>query len=87
MIAGMEKKKTSEELLQDHLGIVGAMLSQCAQEAKPDPDDEFGARRSGELVNAAMLLKASARLGFALAKLKGEFQHNIRVDRDTPSKS
>ena len=80
-------KKTSEELLQDHLAIVSGALAECVREARPRQDDEFGERRSGELAHAVSLLKASARLGVALAKLKGEFQHNIKVARDTPSKN
>ncbi|HEY5346908.1 MAG TPA: hypothetical protein VIJ72_01855 [Rhizomicrobium sp.] len=79
-------KKTSEELLQDHLAIISGALAQCVSEANPRTDDEYGHRRSGELAHAVSLLKASARLGLALAKLKGEFRHNIRVARDTPSK-
>ena len=80
-------KKTSEELLQEHLAIVSGALAECVREARPRQDDEFGERRSGELAHAVSLLKASARLGVALAKLKGEFQHNIKVARDTPSKN
>jgi hypothetical protein len=77
----MSKEKTTESLLQDHLEIVSRALAQCVREAEPNPDDEYGTHRNIELGNAVMLLKASARLGFALAKLKGEFRHNIRVDR------
>ena len=81
IIAPMSKEKTTESLLQDHLEIVSRALAQCVREAEPNPDDEYGTHRNIELGNAVMLLKASARLGFALAKLKGEFRHNIRVDR------
>jgi hypothetical protein len=81
IISAISKEKTTESLLQDHLEIVSRALAQCVREAEPNPDDEYGTHRNIELGNAVMLLKASARLGFALAKLKGEFRHNIRVDR------
>lgn len=81
IFAPMSKDRSTESLLQDHLEIVTAALARCVREAEPDPNDEYGTRRNTELSNAAALLKASARLGFALAKLKGEFRHAISVSR------
>ena len=41
--------------------------------------DEYGHRRARELENAVSLLKASAELGLTIAKIKGEYNHNINV--------
>ena len=41
--------------------------------------DEYGHRRAREIENAVTLLKVSADLGLAIAKIKGEYNHNINV--------
>jgi hypothetical protein len=41
--------------------------------------DEYGHRRAREIENAVTLLKVSAELGLAIAKIKGEYNHNINV--------
>ncbi len=42
-------------------------------------NDEYGHRRASEIGNAVTLLKVSAELGITIAKIKGEFNHNINV--------
>lgn len=41
--------------------------------------DEYGHRRQREIGNAVSLLKVSTELGITIAKIKGEFNHNINV--------
>ncbi|HEY0282485.1 MAG TPA: hypothetical protein VGC27_07670 [Rhizomicrobium sp.] len=41
--------------------------------------DEYGHRRAREIENAVTLLKVSAEVGLAIAKIKGEYNHNINV--------
>jgi hypothetical protein len=56
-------------------------LADCfAVSQKVDPiRDEYGHRRAREIENAVSLLKASAELGLAIAKIKGEHNQNINV--------
>ena len=41
--------------------------------------DEYGHRRAREIESAVTLLKVSAEVGLAIAKIKGEYNHNINV--------
>ena len=41
--------------------------------------DEYGHRRAREIENAVTLLRVSGELGIAIAKIKGEYNHNINV--------
>jgi len=41
--------------------------------------DEFGHRRSSVVNDAVKLLTVSAEIGLAIAKIKGEYNHNINV--------
>ena len=41
--------------------------------------DEFGSKRSAAVDDAVKLLKVSAELGNAIAKVKGQYNHNINV--------
>jgi hypothetical protein len=41
--------------------------------------DEFGYRRSSAVSDAVTLLKVSAEIGIAIAKIKGEYNHTINV--------
>jgi hypothetical protein len=41
--------------------------------------DEYGHRRAREIENAVTLLRVSAEIGIAIAKIKGEYNHNINV--------
>ena len=41
--------------------------------------DEYGHRRAREIENAIALLKVSAELGLAIAKIRGEHNQNINV--------
>ena len=41
--------------------------------------DEFGNRRSSVVNDAVKLLKVSAEIGLAIAKIRGEYNHNINV--------
>ena len=41
--------------------------------------DEFGHRRSSAVADAVTLLRVSAEVGLAIAKIKGEYNQNINV--------
>lgn len=43
--------------------------------------DEYGHRRAREITNAVELLKVSAGIGLAIAKINGDTNHNINVLR------
>jgi len=74
--------KNAETLLTEQIARCAEALKDCLAEAVPRPGDEEGWRRDAELVNAAKLLKASARLAEALARLRGETRHSIHVTRE-----
>ena len=76
-------EKTPERLLNDHLAASLAAMEDCLAHSRAEkPDDPYGHQRHGDLAYVAKLMKASARLTEALAKLKGETSHNIHVHRD-----
>jgi hypothetical protein len=56
-------------------------LSECFTLSRGfDPGgDQYGHRHAREIENAVSLLKASAKLGVTIAKLKGEHRQNINV--------
>jgi hypothetical protein len=72
---------TPESVITDQLALVAQALADCFDKARSVGDDASGYTRQGEFASAATLLKASAKLGLALAKIKGEFNQNIRVQR------
>lgn len=56
-------------------------ITECFARAKScdQQNDEFGHRRTNVMSDAVSLLKVSAELGLAVAKIKGEYNHNINV--------
>jgi hypothetical protein len=74
--------KTAEQSLNDQLAACLAGVEDClAQSRRPRDDDPHGHQRRAELAYVAKLMKASARLTEALAKLKGETRQEIFVVR------
>jgi hypothetical protein len=73
-----------QQLLEDTLAEVRQAVSDCFAAAReiPPEADEYGHHRAREFENATGLLKMGAELGCALARVRGEFNHNIRVTRD-----
>ena len=75
-------KNTPEDLLQSQLAQCAAALKSCleaAEKARAEDQDEL---RRDELDGAVALLNASARLGEALGRLRGETSHKIHVSKD-----
>jgi|WetSurMetagenome_2_1015567.scaffolds.fasta_scaffold285670_2 hypothetical protein len=75
------EKRPAIALLEAELGETLNALSECFTLSRGfDPGgDQYGHRHAREIENAVSLLKASARLGLTIAKLKGEYNHNINV--------
>jgi bacterioferritin (cytochrome b1) len=75
--------KTVETLLNDQLAACLMAMQDClAHSRKDNDDDDYGHLRREDVAHMAKLMKASARLTEALAKLKGESRMNIHVTRD-----
>ena len=72
-------------LLEETLGEVNAAVADCFAQARDytPENDEFGHRRTREIQDAATLLKMCAELGLAIAKINGQFHHDITVARKT----
>ena len=78
----MKKNTTPEDVITEHLALVAGALQDCFTRAQGiTENDEYGHKRGREFSSAVTLLKASAKLGLALARIKGEFNQNIRVHR------
>jgi hypothetical protein len=74
---------TPEQLLNDQLATCLAAMQDCLTHAREGrEDDRHGHLRRHDIEYVGKLMKASARLTEALAKLKGETRHNIHVSRD-----
>lgn len=62
-------------------------VADCFDQAKVhshNSQDEYGHRRSNEIGSAVTVLKVTAKLGAALAKIRGgSFDHRVTVTRDT----
>lgn len=72
----------AEHLLGQQLAACLAAIQDCLAHSRAGrEDDPFGHQRRNDLAYAAKLVKASARLTEALAKLRGETHHEITVNR------
>jgi hypothetical protein len=81
----MKKEKSPEDLLADQIALCNGALADCFAQAKvPQPDDQYRHMRRAEFDNARTLLKQCARIGLAIAKIKGKFRHEISVSRTPP---
>lgn len=79
----MKKDATPETLINDQLAACLAAMQDClANSRKPRADDEDGDWRRMDVEYVGKLMKASARLTAALAKLRGQTRHDIHVTRD-----
>jgi len=75
--------ETPEQLLNDQLATCLAAMQDCLAHARTGrEDDRHGHLRRHDIDYVGKLMKASARLTEALARLKGETRHNIHVSRD-----
>ncbi len=74
-------KNTTEDILQSQLAQCAAALKSCLASADKARAAEDILTLKDELDGATALLNASARLGEALARLRGETSHNINVTR------
>ena len=75
-------KNTTEDILQSQLAQCAAALKSCLAGADKARAAQDPLALKDELDGAAALLNASARLGEALARLRGETSHNISVKRE-----
>lgn len=74
--------QAAEAAITRQLALVATALEDCFAKAQAvTGDNEYGHKRGAEFHSAVTLLKASAKLGLALARIKGEFNQNIRVER------
>jgi len=81
----MKNHTTPETLLNDQLAACLAAMQDCLAHARDPRDDPHGHLRRHDIAYVAKLMKASARLTEALAKLKGETRQDIYVLRgDAP---
>ena len=79
----MKRESTPEDLIHDHLATCLAAMQDCLKNARaPNSEDDYGHLRRNDIAHFAKLMKASARLTEALAKLKGKSRHDIYVVRD-----
>ncbi len=84
----MKQDAGPEETLERQIALCDAALAQCLMGAQKARAEDLNTRRVAELDSAIALMAVSARLGMALARLRGESRHTIRVERgDTPSKN
>lgn len=84
-----EKSVPGSLMLEETLAEVRQAIAECFSAARSIPlaADEYGHHRAREYQNAVELLKMSAEVGLALARLKGEFNQNINVVRsEAPAK-
>jgi len=81
--AEMPARAGAVPLLEETLAEVRAAVAACfaAAGAIAVESDEYGHHRAREYENAVALLKMSAELGIAIARIKGEFNQNINVVR------
>lgn len=80
--------KTVETLLNDQLAACLAAMQDCLNHSRtPLEDDAYGETRRDDVATMAKLMKASARLTEALARLKGQTSVNIRVTRERAGES
>ena len=75
--------KTPEILLRDQIAICLDAMQDCLAHSRAEHDDDkHGHGRRNDLAYVAKLMKASARLTTALARLKGETSQRIHVSRE-----
>ncbi len=78
-----------ERHIDDQLAVMTEAMRECLGHAKELAvlDDGYGHRRAAEFGNAVSLSRSSAKLLLALAKIRGQFNHNINVTRGVPAKT
>jgi hypothetical protein len=88
--AGRKTESHFETVLGEQMALCRDAIADCFEEARDwslftdkMPLDEVVRNRGREFGHATGLLKACAELTLAAGKLKGEFDHRIRVTRDT----
>jgi hypothetical protein len=73
----------TEAHVEAQIEALNAHLVRMLEEARVTnaADDPYGHARSAQVDMAMRLSKATAKLVFALSKLKAEFHHNINVSK------
>ncbi|HEY4123960.1 MAG TPA: hypothetical protein VGM36_05060 [Rhizomicrobium sp.] len=70
-----------EAELEAQLTLMTSAVARCFERSEGEDRTHFQSLRSDEIGNAARLIALSAEMGHALAKLRGKFEHEIRVVR------
>jgi hypothetical protein len=79
----MEKTKTPEHLLQNQLAACLDAMQDCLAHSRAEKaNDPYGHQRHADLDYVAKLMKASARLSTALARLNGDNRLAIHVTHE-----
>ncbi|HEY2069149.1 MAG: hypothetical protein WBQ17_02140 [Rhizomicrobium sp.] len=78
---GLEDR--TEAHVEAQIGALNEHLMRMLEESRGmnANDDPYGHARSAQIDMAMRLSKATAKLVFALSKLKAEFHHNINVSK------
>ncbi len=58
-----------------------AAVARCFERMEGEDRTQYGTLRRDEIGNAERLLALSSGIGLALAKIKGKFEHEIKVVR------
>ncbi len=70
-----------EAELEAQLALMTAAVARCFERSEGEDRSHYQTLRSDEIGNAARLISLSAEMGHALAKLRGKFEHEIKVVR------
>jgi len=76
-----DARSRAEAEIEAQLGLMTAAIARCFERSEEEDLTAFQNMRSYEIGHAARLIALTAEMGQALAKLKGKFEHEIRVLR------
>jgi hypothetical protein len=77
----------AEAEIEAQLGLMTAAIARCFERSEGEDHTVFQNLRSEEVGHAARLISLSAEMGQALAKLRGKFEHEIKVVRAPDARS
>lgn len=76
-----DARSRAEIEIEAQLGLMTAAIARCFERSEGEDRTTFQNLRSEEYGLASRLISLSAEMGHALAKLRGKFEHEIRVLR------
>src|ERR1700761_3919412 len=82
--AAGRKTGTAEKLLENQLSVLSTFAAEslAAATALDAADVDQAYRRDSEIAHALSIARATAQLGTALGKLRGEFTHRMIIRRE-----